>query len=118
MAWAMMCRRLFHIFLCLTLLLTAQSVAAQRGASAATGQMVICTGTGVMAVFVDAQGQPTTAPHICPDAAFQVPCEAHAPMAVMVRRAARTVLSAAPGRAQIRARDVARPRSRAPPLAV
>ena len=50
-------------------------MATARGASAATGQMVICTGTGPVVVYIDDEGQPTAAPHICPDCvlAFHTP---------------------------------------------
>lgn len=49
------------------LVLTGQSMAVARGGSAATGQMVICTGEGTATVYTDAQGRPTSAPHFCPD---------------------------------------------------
>ena len=52
------------------LALTSQGIAVARGASAASGQMVLCTGAGPMAVYVDDQGQPTSAPLLCSDAAF------------------------------------------------
>ncbi|MFC6584970.1 hypothetical protein [Sulfitobacter aestuariivivens] len=67
-----MMRHLTTLLLALMLAITSQSMAVARGASAASGQMVICTGTGPVAVFVDAQGQPTQAPHLCPDATLQV----------------------------------------------
>ncbi|NNE50983.1 MAG: hypothetical protein HKN30_01095 [Sulfitobacter sp.] len=69
-------RPLLSLLIALTLALTSQSMAVARGASAAAGQMVICTGTGPQAVYVDAEGQPTSAPHICPDAALELPAEA------------------------------------------
>ena len=69
-------RPLQSFLIALMLALTSQSLAIARGASAASGQMVICTGTGPQAVYVDAEGQPTSAPHICPDAALELPAEA------------------------------------------
>lgn len=51
----------------LVLALTGHSMAVARGASAATGQMILCIGTQSITVYVDAEGQPTAAPHICPD---------------------------------------------------
>jgi hypothetical protein len=57
----------FGAGLCLMLLVTGQSMAAQRGAAAATGQMVICIGLETVTVYVDDEGNPTTAPHICPE---------------------------------------------------
>jgi hypothetical protein len=60
------------ILLSLMLGITSQSMAVARGASAATGQMILCTGAGPVAVYTDAQGQPTNAPHLCPDSALNV----------------------------------------------
>lgn len=42
-------------------------MAAARGANDATGQMVLCTGTGPVVVYMDESGVPTQAPHFCPD---------------------------------------------------
>ncbi len=71
----MLNRSLIAVVLALVLTLTSQSMAVARGASAATGQMVLCTGTGPVAVYLDAKGQPTSAPHICPDAALNIAVE-------------------------------------------
>ncbi len=49
------------------IVLTAQSAAIARTMPDATGQMVICTGTGPLMVYMDENGEPTGAPHICPD---------------------------------------------------
>jgi hypothetical protein len=68
----MLNRSFIAVLLAFVLGLTSQSMAAARGASAATGQMVLCTGTGPVAVYLDAEGKPTSAPHICPDAALNV----------------------------------------------
>ena len=38
-----------------------------RGASAAAGQIELCVGDDIKTIYVDAQGQPTKAPHICPE---------------------------------------------------
>lgn len=65
-------KHLFSVLLAVVLALTSQSMAVARGANAATGQMVLCTGSGPMAIYVDAQGAPTSAPHICPDSALNV----------------------------------------------
>lgn len=42
-------------------------MAVARGANDATGKMVLCTGSGEKVVYMDAQGNPTSAPHLCPD---------------------------------------------------
>ncbi len=65
-------RSLIAVLLSLMLSLTGQSMAVARGASAATGQMILCTGAGPLAIYVDATGKPTSAPHICPDAGLNI----------------------------------------------
>ncbi|MEM9968882.1 MAG: hypothetical protein AAF755_12395 [Pseudomonadota bacterium] len=45
-------------------------MAVARGASAAVDSVTLCTGNGIMTVYVDAEGQPTPLPHICPDSAI------------------------------------------------
>ncbi len=54
------------------IVLTAQSAAAARMMPDATGQMVICTGTGPMMIHVGADGMPTSAPQICPEYALSL----------------------------------------------
>jgi hypothetical protein len=55
------------ICLAFVLALTGQSMASARGATDATGQMVLCVGAEPVVVYVDAAGEPTQAPHFCPD---------------------------------------------------
>lgn len=66
--------RIIHIALPLALsvlvILTGQGVASSRGVDRVVGQMVLCTGTGPVVVYVDQDGQPTKAPHYCPDYAI------------------------------------------------
>jgi hypothetical protein len=69
------------IFLSLAVLLTAHSAAAARGTQDATGQMVICTGTGPVTIYVDSEGQPTRPPHYCPDCIMHL-LDAAAPVAL------------------------------------
>jgi len=55
------------------MVLTSQSMAVARGAAMdAKGQIVLCTGTGPLTVYVDEDGQPVGRPHICPDCALHV----------------------------------------------
>ena len=49
------------------IVLTAQSAALARTMPDASGQMVICTGTGPMVVLFDENGDPLETPQICPD---------------------------------------------------
>ncbi|MDC0738145.1 hypothetical protein N6L24_07630 [Cognatishimia sp. SS12] len=62
-----MLRRYIAYGLVAVLLLTGQGMAVARGMPTAVGYMELCTGTGPDMVPVDANGQPTGAPHICPE---------------------------------------------------
>lgn len=55
------------LLLSLVLALTSHSTAGAKGAPTAVDHMVICTGFGATVVYTDAHGQPTSAPHLCPD---------------------------------------------------
>ncbi|WP_147114859.1 hypothetical protein [Tateyamaria sp. syn59] len=65
-------RALSAILLSLVLVVTSHSAATARGASAAVDQIVICSGAQVVTIFVDADGQPTAATHLCPDCALHL----------------------------------------------
>ncbi|WP_299610304.1 hypothetical protein [uncultured Tateyamaria sp.] len=67
-----MLRALLSIALSLVLLITSHSAAMARGAPHAVDQMVICSGTAVTTVYVDADGQPIETPHLCPDCAIHL----------------------------------------------
>ncbi|CUH47296.1 hypothetical protein [Ruegeria atlantica] len=58
--------------LSLLVVLTGQGIAASRGVDRAVGHMVLCTGSGPVVVYMDAEGQPTKAPHFCPDYALNL----------------------------------------------
>ncbi|KIC35627.1 hypothetical protein RA26_16985 [Leisingera sp. ANG-M7] len=60
------------LFLALAVALTAHSAAARQGEHGAAGQMVICTGTGPVTIYVDSEGQPAKPPHNCPDCVMHV----------------------------------------------
>lgn len=63
--------RLFlPVVLILSLIAAGQAIAASKGANPATGMMTLCTGKGIVTVLTDADGQPTSAPHLCPDCAL------------------------------------------------
>lgn len=47
--------------------LTAGAVGAARGQAMAVGEIVICANGGAVTIAVDAEGNPTGAPHWCPD---------------------------------------------------
>lgn len=63
-------RPILHLTLVLTVLLTAQVMGAARGQARVAGEMVICSGQGVVTLRVDADGNPVGPPMICPDCAL------------------------------------------------
>lgn len=63
-------KKILPLVLSLLVILTGQGVAASRGLDRAVGHMVLCTGDGPVVVYMDADGQPTQAPHFCPDHAL------------------------------------------------
>ncbi|MEX0303013.1 MAG: DUF2946 family protein [Leisingera sp.] len=110
-------RRYLGLILALAVALTAHNAAALQGSRDAAGQMVICTGTGPVVVYVDSEGQPTKPPHSCPD------CVMHLLDAVAPAAAAAVLVSestqgtAAAETARGRAQQVLRATARAPPAA-
>ena len=71
-----MFRVILSAILALVLALTSQNMAVAKGANAAVDHVVICSGAGVSVIFVDANGDPTEAPHLCPDCLISVPLAA------------------------------------------
>ena len=67
-----MLRRYTASLLMLALVLTGHQAAVARGAQPAVGEMVICVGQTVVTVRIDADGQPVTATHLCPDIAVSL----------------------------------------------
>ncbi|MEM6305331.1 MAG: hypothetical protein AAF744_11450 [Pseudomonadota bacterium] len=111
-------RTISSLLLALVLALTSQSMAVARGASAATGKIVLCTSTGPMAVYIDAEGEPTAAPHICPDAALHAVVQG--PVAAPAQPALTLVAQLADRQRATLDAPAPRllPQSRAPPVAV
>ena len=111
-------RKYLAFVLIAMLAFTSQSMAVARGATGVAGQIVLCTGTGPVAVYVDEDGQPTGPPHICPDFALHfleavaAPDIAPVPMATTVERAV-----FAPGAIRAETRTIIAS-ARAPPAAV
>lgn len=63
-------RPFLHLTLVLTVLLTAQVMGAARGQARVAGELVICSGQGVVTLRLDADGNPVDPPMICPDCAL------------------------------------------------
>ena len=53
--------------LALVLALTGYQMAVARAQPAPAGQLVICSGLGLVTVLVDENGQPVSQVHVCPD---------------------------------------------------
>ncbi|KIC12316.1 hypothetical protein RA19_03540 [Leisingera sp. ANG-M1] len=110
-------RRYLGLILALAVALTAHNAAALQGSRDAAGQMVICTGTGPVVVYVDSEGQPTKPPHNCPD------CVMHLLDAVAPSPAAAAPLPAGHRGASVsetargRAQQILRATARGPPAA-
>lgn len=60
-------RSYLALFLVLAVTLTAHSAGALQGMRDATGQIVICSGSAPLVIYVDNDGQPARAPHDCPE---------------------------------------------------
>ena len=89
-------RTLSALTLALVLTLTAQSMALARGKTMVAGEMVLCTGTGVVTVQVDAEGNPVAPSHICPDCALTLLMSlAAAPAEAQAVRAAKALVFSA-----------------------
>ena len=62
--------RLASLLLVLSLGLSTVGFGVARGQAPADGQMVICTGHGIVTISVDADGNPVESYMLCPDAAL------------------------------------------------
>jgi len=81
--------RLLSFTLALLIAMTSQQMAVARGMTTnAAGQVIVCTGQGVVTLTVDANGVPTDDPlgltHFCPDCALTLLAFADAPMATQI----------------------------------
>lgn len=111
-------RRAFGLILALMLALTGQSLAIARAAPGPSGQMVLCTGSGPVMIYLDDTGAPAGPPVWCPDGALGLLDLAALPQPDAPARALRPLDLPWPGAAQARAHAPAAPRARAPPLTV
>lgn len=93
-------------------------MAVVRGAAAATGQLVLCTGTGPMVVYVDADNKPTSAPVLCPDAALHFLTDATRPAAQVFARLIGFQYRQPRISQQVVWHHAPRPPARAPPFSV
>ncbi|WP_193140594.1 hypothetical protein [Meridianimarinicoccus sp. MJW13] len=74
--------------LCLIVLvaLTSLQLGLSRGTARVAGTVVLCTGTGPVAVTVDRDGQPVSRPHVCPDCVMSAMAGLAAPLVLTARQ--------------------------------
>lgn len=70
--------------LVLAMVLTALTVGHARGQAPVAGQIVLCVGTQIVTVSVDANGQPVTMTHACPDGIMALAGPLVPPVALIV----------------------------------
>lgn len=112
-------RALSILLLLLAVMASSVTMAVARQQARAVGEMVLCTGYGMVVVSVDAQGQPTGPMMPCPDCVMAVSALAAGPvtlpvppqMLVALEHALRNLPAPATGR-------TVHQRTRAPPVAV
>lgn len=62
-----MTRPVLSLLLSALVLMTSISTAMARGAAPAADSLVICSAHGFEVIYLDAEGNETRAPHLCPD---------------------------------------------------
>ena len=65
-------RHILSLVLSLLVVLTGQAAAVAHGAPGPAGRMELCTGSGPVMVYVDADGQPVGDPVYCPEFALSL----------------------------------------------
>ncbi|MBU2983614.1 hypothetical protein KO498_17535 [Lentibacter algarum] len=111
-------RSYLAIVLSLALVLTGGAMVQARMVNPATGLMVLCSGSGPIVMLVDAQGQPTSAPHLCPDCTLVVAALlTEQPVAAELVLGGSTLLSVAT-RTEAPTQHILRKNARAPPLII
>lgn len=111
-------RGLISLCLALMLALTSQVMAVTRVSADATGQVVLCVSAEIVTVYVDEEGQPTAAPHLCPDCALNEGFVPEAPRLTAPQEVATAFLLADVAKAVVRAERSPKPHTRAPPSPV
>lgn len=99
-------------------IVTAQGAAHARGMADPAGKMVICTGTGPVMVYMDEDGQPTQAPHLCPEFALSLILDVAGFDPTVTRDVVTRAAEAAVVRVMPRRAHFATAQARAPPALV
>ena len=109
-------RALIAYALVAVVVLTGQVMATARTMPDATGEMVICTGSGAVTVHLDEDGNPTGPPHICPDCVMSLLVAVDASGVMPLRDAGLTVQVFADHAAGHISRPALSPSARGPPV--
>jgi hypothetical protein len=108
-------RSLLGVALILLVALTSVHLGMARGQARMAGSIVLCTGTGPVAVAVDRDGQPIERPHVCPDCVFTAMAGLAAPLSLTEWQVQpRKMHVAEVARVAVSARQVT-PQARGPP---
>jgi hypothetical protein len=108
-------RHIALVGLMLAMVLTAITVGHARGQAPVAGQMVLCVGTQIVTVSVDADGQPVTVTHACPDGIMALAGPLVPPVALVVPGAVGQSLIYPVGRLSVPSLRLIEDRARAPP---
>jgi len=84
-------RRLFAVFLALTLIATTGSMAGMRDRDVGTRAMVICNGSGLQVILLDANGERVDPAPICPECTMVVLAEGPPPPFMVLRGDAKKI---------------------------
>lgn len=102
----------------LALLVTAETMAMARGASPAVSETILCSAHGIERIPLDAEGEPTSAPHICPECLLFFGAPVDTPRSVAAPIAATPIEAFGPTGAARLHRHGASNHARAPPVAL
>jgi len=100
----------------LTLLVTAETMAMARGASPAVSETILCTSHGIERIHLDAEGAPTSAPHICPECLLFFGALAETAPNIAAPIATKPIKAVAPTLTDHVDRQISPNRARAPPV--
>lgn len=96
--------------------LTGLALASERGMSRVAGQIVLCTGHGPLAVWVDANGQPVDKIALCPDQTASLLGALHLPEPETDFAPAARLIHVAAAGVPLASRVRIEPRGRSPPV--
>ncbi|WP_339108996.1 hypothetical protein [Thioclava sp. GXIMD4216] len=106
------------LFLAAVFALTSVEFASARGQTRAAGQIVLCSGQGLVTVTVDANGTPIRHVKICPDMALALLASLVPTAPALIRPEGMHRFAPAPITARLRGTHSVPPKARDPPASV